>query len=73
MVIVAFVWLKYFNNLITESVSMRPVAEEESRSFSFWQTMKNGATFLGQNIIDKLRNFGAVLSTPRNYIVQPPK
>jgi len=72
MVIVVFVWFRYFNNLIAESVSMRPV-EEESRSFSFWQTIKNGAAFLRQDLSEKIRNFGAMLSAPRSYIVQPPK
>ncbi len=72
MVIVVFVWVKYFNNLIMESVSTRPV-EEESRSFSFWQTMENGTAFLRQDLSEKIRNFGAMLAAPRNYIIQPPK
>lgn len=73
MIIIVFVWLKYFNNLIAQQPRPQPIAETKNEPFSFWQTMKNGAEFLGQNIIDKLRNFGALLGAPRSYIVNPPK
>lgn len=74
MMAVIYVWLAYFNNLVT-SLSRPAIArtpEIESRDgFSFGQTMKNGAAAIYSFLADKLKGLIGVLETPREYIIKP--
>lgn len=72
MVIVVFVWLKYFNTLV-EPVTAPPSPEGESQGFSFWQSAKNGTALLYEAFLGKIQSLGEILSAPRSYIIKPPK
>lgn len=68
MVIVIFVWLAYFNNLIAGfSAPPEPVAE--GTGFGFWITMKNGLAVIYDGLVGKLHWFGSILGEPREYII----
>ena len=74
MMVVIYVWLAYFNNLVA-SLS-RPVAartpEMESRDdFSFGQTMKNGVAAVYSFLRDKLEGLIGILETPKEYLIEP--
>lgn len=73
MVIVIYLWLAYFNNLIVGFAQPQLQELQESSEFTFWQTMKNGTAILYQGSIDKIRDFGEILQTPREYIISPPR
>ena len=74
MVIVIYVWLAYFNNLIAD-LSRPPEQEfaagESTSGFTFWQSAKNGLGLVYNGFIGKLRWLGEVLGEPREYIIPP--
>lgn len=70
MVIVVFVWLAYFNNLISDFSRQQP-QETKNGGFTFSQTMKNGAAIVYETIAGWMKNFGEILGAPREYIINP--
>lgn len=71
MVIVVYVWLAYFNNLVGSFNEQQPAAPEAG--FTFWQTMKGGMAVIYQTFVRELEALGMILKAPREYIVNPPK
>ena len=72
MVIVIYVWLAYFNNLIAGlSAPPQEIAADapESKGFTFWHSTKNGLGLVYNGFIGKLRWLGEVLGEPREYII----
>src|SRR3989344_8010064 len=70
MGVVIFVWLAYFNNLVSSFEQPVRVAEEPS-GFTFWQTMKKGMNVVYGEFMNKLRFLGETLSAPKEYIISP--
>lgn len=70
MVLVIYVWLAYFNNLVG-GFNQSETATAPQGSFTFWQSMKNGTAVIYQTFNDKLHAFGQILASPREYIVNP--
>lgn len=86
MVAVIYVWLAYFNNLITAgfSKSTAPYASSGqvsaesppgagAGSTSFLQTLKNATANLYNVFGGALHALGNILNSPREYIVKPPQ
>jgi len=78
MVVVIYIWLVYFNNLIT--AFSRPISDigqpnsaASSGSTSFWQTIKGSVANLYEIFTDKLHALGDILNAPREYIIKPPQ
>ena len=64
MIVVVYVWLGYFNNLIA-SLSGPQVAETERvEGFSFWQTMRAGMAAIYDNV-------SGIFSAPKEYKIKP--
>jgi hypothetical protein len=82
MVAVIYVWLAYFNNLLTAGFS-QPAATEQpalpgngggtSGSTSFSQTLKNAVANIYGIFGDMFHALGNILNAPREYIIKPPK
>ncbi len=76
MVIVIYVWLAYFNNLLA-GFSAPPASEsgsgEAQGGMTFWQTLKNGAASVYDGFIGKISALGNILQAPREYIIKPPR
>ncbi len=72
MIVVVYVWLAYFNNLVGSFNQPEP-ASTPGGGFTFWQSMKNGVAIIYETFSEKIRSFGQILETPREYIVNPPK
>lgn len=68
MLIIIVVWTKYFA-FITQRGSIGQ--ESASGEFSFWETMKIGASVLWEDIRGILRDLGRILGAPRSYIIKP--
>lgn len=76
MVVVVFVWLAYFNNLVSGGFTEPDFAAAEpaeSNSFTFFETFKSGLAFAYRTFFGLLHGFGAILSEPREYIISPPQ
>jgi len=66
MVIVIFVWLRYFNSLVqpdAAAISPSPV--------SFWGTMGHGVVAIYHAFTNSIRALGGMLVAPQTYIVKP--
>ncbi len=72
MMVVVYVWLAYFNNLVGGFNEPQAAASPEG-SFTFLESLKNGTAVIYQTFNDKLRAFGQILASPREYIINPPK
>ena len=72
MVVVVYVWLAYFNNLVGSFSEPEPTAAPGG-DFTFWRSMKNGAAIVYGTFVDKIRALGEILKAPREYMVSPPK
>lgn len=74
MAVVVYIWLAYFNSLVASfSQQQVPSGSQANEGRTFWQTMKNGAAILYQGFMNKLRFLSDILSSPREYIIQPPR
>jgi hypothetical protein len=80
MVIVIYVWLAYFNNLVKNfsATGQPPVASigptsSGSNEASFWETFKSGVANLLGAFTGKLNALGNILNAPREYIIKPPQ
>ena len=71
MLVVVYVWLGYFNNLVAGFGEPAPAATEGG--FSFFGSMENGMAIISSSVLGKLHEFGRILAAPREYIVNPPK
>ena len=73
MIVVVFLWLSYFNTLITPAHQAAIVAGEAggATSISFWDTMKTGTAVIADHLWDAVRRLGEILNTPRSYIIKP--
>ncbi len=71
MVIVVYVWLYYFNNIILSFSEPQKSASETESGFGFWQTMKNGFTVIYEGFLGKLRWLAKAINEPREYIISP--
>jgi len=71
-VIVVCIWLAYFNNLIA-GFSAPPQVAGEVGNLTLWQAIKNGTAAPYNFFVDKIRAFGEILSSPREYIINPPQ
>ncbi len=74
MVAVVYIWLGYFNGIVSGGARSEivPPSESVDGSLAFWQTMKNGTAFIYNILSDKLHFLGQILQTPRDFIVKPP-
>ncbi len=75
MVVVLYVWLAYFNNLLVDAGENTGLAsgQEEQQHASFWQTMQRGSAILYENVTGAIGRFGEMFKGPREYIVKPMK
>lgn len=72
MIVVIYVWLAYFNNLISGfSSSGREEAQDDG--FTFWQAIRGGGAIIYGGFTEKARGLGDVLNAPREYIIEPPR
>ena len=71
MIIVVFVWLAHFNDLVAGFSVSQPSEPGRETGFTFWQTMKSGLAAIYVGLTDKLRWLGEVLNEPREYIITP--
>src|ERR1700690_1254962 len=73
MVMVIYVWMAYFNNLVAGfSQAQQPSAGSSAGGFTFWQTMKNGTAILYRGLSGAFHSLGNILNSPREFIVKPP-
>jgi hypothetical protein len=73
MVIVIYVWLAYFNNLIAGMSEPRQVSAAPADDRSLWQIAEGNLSSLGGSLLDKARGLSQILQAPREYIINPPK
>ena len=74
MVIVVYVWLMYFNNLVARGTEeAAPVAATQEETPGFWGTMQRGSATLYYNIMGGIEWLGSAFRAPREYIVKPSK
>jgi len=83
MVIVIYVWLAYFNNLMAgfskplAQTSAQTQVEQQSAADSggvtMWSSFKDGMASLYQVFVGELHFLGSILQAPREYIVKPPR
>jgi len=72
-VIVVYVWLAYFSNLLTGASYRESSGADARERFTFWQAVRNGGAIVYENLADAMGRLGGVLQAPREYIIQPPK
>ncbi|MGC9968222.1 MAG: hypothetical protein ABSC29_00605 [Minisyncoccia bacterium] len=68
MVVVIYIWLAYFNNLVagvSQPVEVSSSTPQPSYGVSIWQNMYQG-------IIGTLHGLGNILQAPREYLIKPP-
>ncbi len=75
-VFVLFVWLKYFNSIVSNQVNNQQLSEQETeretgQNFSFWQTFKSGLEVTLQSIADGFHSIFSTISQPKNYMIKP--
>lgn len=70
MAVIIYVWLAYFNNLIS-GIARGETSAPKEEDFSFWNSVSNGTAMLYNNFWNSAQGLGKILQTPREYIVQP--
>ncbi len=70
MLIIIIVWLKYFAFITRPAGNLSPDAGR-GEEFSFWETMKTGASVLWGKFLGALQGLGRIFGTSRNYIIKP--
>ncbi len=84
MIIVIYVWLAYFNNLIAgvaqEGAASSAIPSSAASSSvpssggtSIWQNVEGGIGTLYGKSVGFLHYLGNILQAPRQYIVKPPR
>jgi hypothetical protein len=71
MVVVIYLWLGYFNNLIADSSMQSAKIEESESGFSFGQTMKMGVGSVLDVVQSGFNGVGAFFNQPKEYILEP--
>ena len=74
MVIVVYVWLAYFNNLVvslSQSPSVAISKNDEKDSFSFWGTIEVGLAAVYDFFSNIFGGAIGVFKTPHDYIINP--
>ncbi len=76
LVLVLFVWLKYFDSIIAgqtnnQGVSGQQTEQEAGQNFAFWQTFKAGLGVVFQSIADGFHSIFNAIREPKSYIVKP--
>ncbi|MBU6500497.1 MAG: hypothetical protein KGJ89_01555 [Patescibacteria group bacterium] len=82
MVVILYVWLAYFNNLMASvsnqgeniaDTSGSPAAARTSSGSTFLQSVKNSPAFIYNIFTNSISFLGGILQSPREYIVKPPQ
>ncbi len=76
VVLVLFVWLKYFDSIIAgqtnnQEIAGQQIERESGNGFAFWQTFKAGFGVVFQTILDGFHSIFNVIREPKSYIVKP--
>lgn len=80
MVIVVFLWLMYFNNLVASLSRPSNLAKAQpqdnatatkSRDFSFVETMKNSTAIVFGFLGDRFNDLVKIFEKPKEYIIKP--
>lgn len=69
MLIIVFVWAKYFASITQPAGSIG--RETSSDGFSFWETMRTGMSVLWEKFMSVVRALGGLLGASRNYEIKP--
>lgn len=64
MILVIYLWLAYFNNIVASSNEAPSVAGETRDSFSFLDTMRRGTAVVS----DSLKS---LFGKPKDYVITP--
>ncbi len=70
MLLVIYLWLGYFNNIIADSSMQSAEKESAGGSFSFGQTMKMGMSSAFTAVGDGVKSLGSFLNQPKEYILE---
>lgn len=73
MAVVIFIWLGYFNNLVTGLSTPKTEELSKDAGFSFIESAKMSAVVVYGGLVDKIYGLGNILKAPREYIINPPK
>ena len=68
MTIIVLIWFQFFN-----PITQQQTAAPEQNQISFFDTFKNGLEIIGNSIGSKIKGFSQILSSPRQYIINPPQ
>lgn len=80
MVVVLYVWLGYFNNILTTTSDQASLNDQAgtltaqaaaSSDPGFFDRMARGTTYIYGAVTNGLASFGAALNGPREYTIQP--
>ena len=78
MVVVIYLWLAYFNNLVaslsrpsTLAQAQDKAVETKSQDFSFTETMKNGTAIVFGFFGDRANDLVKLFEKPKEYIIKP--
>lgn len=66
MLVVIYVWLAYFNNLVVGFSESQPGGGTD-----FLSALKGGTSFFSSEMANTLHALGNILSSPRDYIINP--
>lgn len=66
MIIVVYLWLAYFNNIVASSNTVPSVAGETRTSFSFLDTMRRGTAVVSDSLKGLFGKSKEIVITPNN-------
>lgn len=69
MVVIVLIWFQFFNPISQPAATTPP----EQNQISFFDTFKNGLNIVGGAIGGEIKNLSQGLSSPRQYIINPPQ
>jgi hypothetical protein len=71
MAIVIYIWLAYFNTIITPVARVATVAPEEEMGFSFWDTVSKETASVYNAFANQLSKIKEMITKPKEYEVMP--